>query len=131
MSFREEWPRAIGARLHCQFLLRGSPLLPLLEKQEEQAFADRVWIILGRLTYLFLPCRQPLLHVPLASRQTPDQFTEFWPVEMCVFIDDHDVAGAPGESIMPIGGLRTVPVVMMVSFVDGDKGARLKNIVSV
>jgi hypothetical protein len=57
MSRPEEWLGAIGARSHCQFLLRGSPLLPLLEKEEEQAFADRVWIILGRLTYLFLPCR--------------------------------------------------------------------------
>lgn len=61
----------------------------------------------------------------------PDQFTELWPAEMCVFIDGHDVAGAPGGPIMPIGRLRTVPVVMMASFVDGDKGAKLKNIVSV
>ena len=61
----------------------------------------------------------------------PDQFTELLGVEMCVFIDGHDVAGAPGGSIMPIDRLRTVPVVMMASFVDGDKGAKLKNIVSV
>jgi len=50
---------------------------------------------------------------------------------MCASIDGHDVAGAPGRSIMPIDRLRTVPVVMMASFVARDKGAELKNIVSV
>jgi hypothetical protein len=34
-------------------------------------------------------------------------------------------------SIMPIDRLRTVPVVMMASFVARDKGAELKRIVSV
>jgi len=38
-----------------QRLLRGSSLPPVLEKQEEESFADRVGTILG--PHLFLPCR--------------------------------------------------------------------------
>jgi hypothetical protein len=48
---------------------------------------------------------------------------------MCVF-NDH-VAGAPDDSIVPIGRLLTVPVAMMAPFIRGDKEAKLKNIVSV
>jgi len=57
-----------------QRLLRGSSLPAVLQKQEEESFADRVWTILG--PHLFLPCREPLFHVLLASRQMPDQFTQ-------------------------------------------------------
>ena len=49
---------------------------------------------------------------------------------MCVLIDDH-VAGAPDDSIVPIGRLLTVSVAMMTPFIRGDKEAKLKNIVSV
>jgi hypothetical protein len=49
---------------------------------------------------------------------------------MWIFIDDH-VAGAPGDSIVPIGRLLTVPVAMMAPFIRVDKEAKLKNTVSV
>ena len=49
---------------------------------------------------------------------------------MCIFIDD-DVAAAPGDSIVPIGGLLTVPIAMMAPFIRVDKETKLKNTVSV